>query len=113
MTVMQPPAGPARDDSAGDERAAADSPAFVPLACTDGRGWVPIAAPQAAARTACRNATAHIHILNRALVLRDLDIGAQGAISALENGAASVTIDERHRVDRTDTAPAAGRHATP
>jgi hypothetical protein len=113
MTVMQRPADPAGDGSPADEEVPVGLAAFIPLAFTDGLGWVPITAPQTAARTACLNATAHIHLFNPALPLRDLDARAQDAITALENGAASVTIDEHHRVDRAGTAPAPGRHVSP
>jgi hypothetical protein len=111
MSVMQPPADPARDESPGNEKAPARPAAFIPLAFADGLGWIPVSVPQAAARAACLNATAHIHLFNPGLPLRDLDARAEEAISALENGAVSVTINESHRVDRVGTAP--GRRASP
>jgi hypothetical protein len=86
---MQPPADPARDGAPGDEKAPARPAAFIPLAFADGLGWIPVSGPQTVARAACLNATAHIHLVNPALPLRDLDARAEEAINALENGAAS------------------------
>lgn len=77
---------------------------FIPMAYTDGLGWTRITAPQAEARTACLSVTAHIHLMRPDLPLRELDVGAEPAIRALEDGAASVTvIDDLHRVDRART----------
>jgi len=82
---------------------------FTPLAFFDGLGWVPITGPQAAPRAACLSVTAHIHLLNPDLPLRELDERAQESIAALESGARSVTvIDEFHRVDRADAAHTRG-----
>jgi len=74
---------------------------FIPLAFTDGLGWVRITAPQTEARAACLRVTAHIHLMRPEFPLRELDSQAEPAIKALEDGAASTTvIDEFHRVDR-------------
>jgi hypothetical protein len=75
---------------------------FVPLAYVAGLGWVRITAPRPDARAACLSVTAHIHLLQPDLPLRELDAQAEIAIKALEGGEPTVTvIDELHRVDRT------------
>ena len=73
---------------------------FLPLAF-DGLAWSRIVGPQQDARAACLLATAHIHLFQPEVPLRDLDARAEAAIRALEDGAATVmVIDDRHRVDR-------------
>jgi hypothetical protein len=73
---------------------------FIPMAF-DGLAWSRIVGPQQDARAACLLATAHIHLFQPEVPLRDLDARAEAAIRALEDGAATVmVIDDRHRVDR-------------
>lgn len=77
-----------------------------PLVFTDGLGWTRITRPQPEARAACLYVSAHIHLMQPALPLRDLDARAEAAIRALEDGTASVTvIDDLHRVDRAGLCP--------
>jgi hypothetical protein len=74
---------------------------FLPLAFIKGLGWVLIAGPLPQARAACLSITAHIHQRCPELPLEDLDLRAEPAIKALEDGAVRVTvIDELHRVDQ-------------
>jgi hypothetical protein len=74
---------------------------FVPLVYVAGLGWVRITAPRPEARAACLSVTAHIHLLDPGRSLRELDVQAEVAIKALEDGAPTVTvIDDLHRVDR-------------
>jgi len=95
--------GPVHGDASGGLEVPLRLAAFVPMAFVDSLGWVPITGPQAGPRAACLSITAHIHLLNPGLPLRDLDERAQESIAALERGARSVTvIDEFHRVDRAD-----------
>ncbi len=95
--------GPVHGESSGGMEVPAHLAAFIPMAFIDSLGWVPIAGPQTGPRAACLSITAHIHLLNPGLPLRELDERAQGPIAALESGARSVSvIDERHRVDRAD-----------
>jgi hypothetical protein len=109
MTGMKPIGDPVDPGNLGDGEAFGCGAAFIPMAFAEGLGWVAIRVPQSAARAACLSVTAHIHLLNPRLPLRDLDAHAEDAIRALEDGARSVTvIDELHRVDRADTARSSG-----
>jgi hypothetical protein len=95
--------GPGRDGTAapGGGRRTAVWAEFVPLAFYDCLGWVRITVPQPGARAACLSATAHIHLMQPRIPLRELDAQSESAIRALEDGADTVTIiDELHRVDR-------------
>jgi hypothetical protein len=105
---MNLPGGHGHHDSpaAGSPRHAGGWAVFTPLVFTDGLGWTRITRPQPEARAACLYVSAHIHLMQPALPLRDLDARAEAAIRALENGAASVTvIDDLHRVDRAGLCP--------
>jgi len=96
--------GPQRDGSAapGGGRRTAAWAEFVPLAFNDRLGWVRITAPQPGARAACLSVTAHIHLMQPGIPLRELDAQTENAIRALEDGADTVTVvNELHRVDRT------------
>lgn len=94
-----------------DDGRSADEPAqwsrrgdlvtFTPMAF-DGLAWSRVTGPQQDARAACLLVTAHVHLFNPELALRDLDARAESAIRALEEGAPAVlVIDDRHRVDRS------------
>jgi hypothetical protein len=105
MTGMKLAGDPVDHANLGDGETPDCRAAFIPMTFAEGLGWIAIRAPQPTARSACLSITAHIHLMNPLLPLRDLDARAQDAIRALEDGAGSVTvIDEHHRVDRTDTA---------
>jgi hypothetical protein len=106
MATMPSFDGPVQGDASGGLEVPAHLAAFTPMTFIDSLGWVPITGPQAGPRAACLSITAHIHLLNPDLPLRDLDERAQDSIAALESGARSVTvIDEFHRVDRADAGP--------
>jgi len=95
--------GPQRDRSAapGGGRRAAAWAEFVPLVFNDCLGWVRITVPQPGARAACLSVTAHIHLMQPRIPLRELDAQTESAIRALEDGADTVAVvNEFHRVDR-------------
>jgi hypothetical protein len=98
-------------DARGRQFRPGDWVRFAPMA-HDGVAWAPIATPKADARAACMAATAHIHLFQPVIKLRDLDTRAEAAIRSLEDGVRTVIIiDDAHRVDRIDLCPAAGRCA--
>ena len=103
--------GPGRDGTAapGGGRRAAVWAEFVPLAFNDCLGWVRITVPPPGARAACLSVTAHIHLMQPRIPLRELDAQAESAIRALEDGAGTGTVvNEFHRVDRTGMHAPAG-----